>query len=131
MSQNNYIHITEPSWGSVKNQLRPILGTHFDDAQREVLAGRERVFKIDDAAIVLLRAEGAELVIAGFVGCIERAAPVLFQRAVENGFRSIRVHATRRGELRLLNQLGYRFKLVKKQRCTARNCTEFELRMEL
>ena len=121
----------EVRWGAVKNQLRNVLGTHFLEAQREVIARRERVFLINGRSIVLLRAEGKELVVAGFVGDIETAAPLIFQQAKNRGFTSIRIHATRRSELRKLNAMGFNFKLVSQHKCTARNCDEFEMRMEM
>ncbi|PSB89068.1 hypothetical protein C5F63_06040 [Photobacterium damselae subsp. damselae] len=131
-SRKNSVGFFQPiNWGAVKNQLKPVLGTHFEEAQRAVLSGRERVFLINDRTIVLLRAEGYQLVIAGFVGDIEEAAPLIYQQAKSRGFTSIRIHAERRAEQRKLNSMGFNFKLVSTHKCTARNCQEFELVMEI
>lgn len=131
-SRKNSVGFFQPvNWGAVKNQFRPILGEHFEEAQRAVLSGRERVFRINGASIVLLRAEGSQLVVAGFVGDIEEAAPLIYQQAKSRGFKSIRIHAERRAEQRKLNSMGFNFKLVSTHQCSARNCQEFELVMEI
>lgn len=130
-SRNKTGFFQEVSWGAVKNQLRPILGTHFEEAQRAVLAKQERVFLINGRSIILLRAEGTELVIAGFVGDIEDSAPLIYQQAKNRGFKTIRVHAERRSEQRKLKSLGFNFKLVSTHKCSARNCQEFELILEI
>ncbi|XDF78833.1 hypothetical protein AAFX60_006930 [Aliivibrio fischeri] len=119
------------SWGRVKHRLKPILGTHFEEAERRVLAGTERVFVINDYSIVLLRQEGSELVIAGFEGNLEECAPLIIMQARNNGFKTARAHVERRSHLRLLKRIGLPFQMVRQQRCKELNCEEFIIRMVL
>lgn len=119
------------SWGRVKHRLKPILGTHFEEAERRVLAGIERVFVINDYSVVLLRQEGSELLVAGFDGNLQECIPLIVIQARNFGFKAINAHVARRSHLRLLNRIGLPFKMVSQQHCEARNCEEFTIRMVL
>ncbi|YCO02110.1 hypothetical protein ACB087_04135 [Vibrio sp. VNB-15] len=119
------------SWGRAKNALRPILGAHFEETQRRVLQGTERVFVINDYSIALFRAEGYELVVGGFTGNLEECAPLIAIQAKSRGFKTIRAHITRRSELRFLRRLGLNFEMVHSQKCKALSCHEYVIRMEL
>lgn len=125
---NTFKHI---SWGRAKHQLRPILGAHFEEAQRRVLQGIERVYVINDYSIALFRAEGYELVVGGFAGNLEECAPLIAIQAKSRGFKTIRAHITRRAELRVLRRLGLDFQQVEDRKCQALNCHEFVIRLEL
>ncbi|MDD9178428.1 MULTISPECIES: hypothetical protein [Aliivibrio] len=126
--KGNFKNVT---WGRVKHRLKPILGTHFEEAERRVLAGTERVFMINDYSVVLLRQEGSELLVAGFDGNLEECAPLIIMQARNHGFKTVRAHVERRSHLRLLKRIGLPFQMVNQQRCKALNCDEFVIRLVL
>jgi hypothetical protein len=126
--KGNFKNVT---WGRVKHRLKPILGTHFEEAERRVLAGTERVFVINDYSIVLLRQEGSELLVAGFDGNLEECAPLIIMQARNFGFKTVLAHVARRSHLRLLKRIGLPFKMISHQHCEARNCEEYSIRMVL
>ncbi len=118
-------------WGLVKNTLKPILGKHFEEAQRRVLSNQERAFFINDYSIGLFRAEGSELVVCAFSGDLKECAVLIATQARSRGFKTIRAHITRRSELRFLKSCGLDFKLIESQKCKALNCNEYVIRLVL
>ncbi len=118
-------------WGRVKNTLKPILGLHFNEAEKRVLKGQERVFYINEYSIVMFRAEGFELVVCAFSGDLEECAHLISAQAKSRGFKTIRAHISRRSILRKLNSLGLKYKFVESRECKSLNCQEFVIRVEL
>ena len=118
-------------WGRVKNTLKPILGSHFKEAEIRVLSGQERVFYINDHSIAMFRSEGFELVICAFSGDLEECASLISVQAKSRGFKTIRAHISRRSMLRKLNSLGLKYKFIESRECKTLNCQEFIIRLEL
>lgn len=99
------------TWNEAREQLRPALADYFDDAEAEVAAGREVVFRVCGDSFALLRVEQyktgeTELVIVGFGGDLGASAITLFEYGRALGCDSLRCHTPRKGEERFLNSKG-------------------------
>lgn len=99
------------TWDEAREQLRPALAEYFNDAESEVSAGREVVFRVCGDSFALLRVEQyeageIELVIVGFCGDLASGAIALFEYGRALGCHSLRCHTPREGEARFLNSLG-------------------------
>ncbi|MDF2185459.1 hypothetical protein O1O06_11865 [Grimontia hollisae] len=116
------------SWSEAAPALAAALGDYMNDAKTQTALGNEFIFGCH-GAVMLLRAEGRELVIVGFSGPhrLATAAPAIVATAKAIGATSLRVHTTRRGELRYLNMLGYPFRLAE----TRPDNHEYVLRMTI
>lgn len=115
------------SWDKAYGQLITALADYANDAEIAVSMGNEHVYRINDDAVCLLRAEGFELVVVGFAGCqLNECVALIIIKARCAGFTSIRAHTKRRGMCRFLNEYGVPFHIVER-----RNCGEFVIRMEL
>lgn len=76
----------------------------MDFVRREVQTGVSRLFKVDECGSYLItRVEGKELVGVAYVGSDYRGmALCVYERAILEGFHSVRVHVTQPGIARML-----------------------------
>ena len=118
-------HFTREKWPRVAHLLKPVLGNYFEQAKVNVETGKEHLFSIDNYSVCLLRAEGLEVVVVGFLGVdrLSKCAPVIAELAREMGAKSIRLHTKRKGECLFLRRVGLPFFVDEKRQ------DEYVLRM--
>jgi hypothetical protein len=98
------------TWDEAREQLHPAVADYFNDAEAEVSAGREVVFRVCGDSFALLRVEKyeetgeTELVIVGFSGDLATSAIALFEYGRALG--CLRCHTPRKGEAKFLNSVG-------------------------
>lgn len=95
---------------TIKSRLYNAVGDYICNVEKNIINETEFIYYVG-GAVVLLRPEGKELVIVGFDGVhmLSSAAPIIYNRAREMGFNSIRIHTKRKAELKFLNKLGLPF----------------------
>ncbi len=105
--------INNITWDEVSDKLRECLGDYYHQAEININNKKEFLYIINNESIALIRPEYLELVIVGFVGVHRLAidSHVIFNQAKKKGFKSIRIHTKRKGELYFLNKIGLPFYL--------------------
>lgn len=95
-------------WGHAKPRLCKALGEHLKQAEIEVKAGRESLYRVDDT-YMLLRGEQSpsgskELVVVALAGDMAAGTLSAINHGVVNGFDSIRAHFSKRGAYRYIQR---------------------------
>ncbi|MGF1736711.1 hypothetical protein [Photobacterium satsumensis] len=98
------------TWKEAIPVLESALGDYAKEAYREVLAGREAIYRIGES-YALLRVEQYpngefELVAVAFAGDLKAGALALFEYGRQLGCRFIRCHTMRPAQLRYLRMIG-------------------------
>ncbi|MEZ8619093.1 hypothetical protein AB6D33_24915 [Vibrio splendidus] len=96
------------TWGNAKPKLSKALGDYLKQAEIEVKAGRESLYRVEDT-FMLLRGEqspsGAkELVVVALAGDMAMGTLSALNHGVANGFDSIRAHFNQRGAYRYIQR---------------------------
>lgn len=95
-------------WEDAKPRLSKALGDYLEQAQIEVLAGREAVYRVDDTYMLLrgevLKSGARELVVVALAGDMAKGTLSSIGHAQLNGFDSIRAHFSKRSALRYIER---------------------------
>lgn len=95
-------------WEVAKPRLRTALGDYLAEAEQEVQAGREAVYRIDDT-VMLLRGENLsdgqrELVVVGLCGDMAQGTMAAVNHGIAHRFDSIRAHFSKRSATRFIQR---------------------------
>ncbi len=90
-------------WENAKPRLSKALGDYLPQAEREILAGRERVYRVNNTYMLLrgeiLVDETRELVVVALAGDMAAGTMSAVNHAQLHGFDSIRAHFAKKGAL--------------------------------